>query len=79
MIGVRGSLRIDEIHTSAVQASAMAKRPKTVMLTLRVPISLRAKLRDAAKGDHRSVNGLVVALLWKSLHEEPAQTGGESS
>jgi hypothetical protein len=47
----------------------MAKRSKSVTLTLRVPISLRAALRSAAKGDHRSVNGLVVALLWRSLKE----------
>jgi hypothetical protein len=45
----------------------MAKRPKTVMLTLRIPTSLRSKLRDAAKSDHRSVNGLVVLLLEKEL------------
>ena len=45
----------------------MAKRLKTVMLTLRVPISLRARLRGAAKGDHRSVNGLVIALLSRAL------------
>ena len=45
----------------------MAKRPKTVMLTLRIPTALRVALRGAAKGDHRSVNGLVVALLWKAL------------
>jgi hypothetical protein len=45
----------------------MAKRPKTVMLTLRIPTDLRAALRGEAKGDHRSVNGLVVALLWKAL------------
>lgn len=45
----------------------MAKRSKTVMLTLRVPISLRTALRSASKADHRSVNGLVVALLFRSL------------
>jgi hypothetical protein len=42
---------------------------KTVMLTLRIPTDLRKALRGAAKGDHRSVNGLVVALLWRSLQE----------
>lgn len=45
----------------------MAKAPKTVMLTLRVPISLRAALRDAAEADHRSVNGLVVKMLRQAL------------
>jgi hypothetical protein len=45
----------------------MAKKNKTVMLTLRIPTALRAELRGAAKADHRSVNGLVVALLWRSL------------
>lgn len=45
----------------------MAKRPKTVMLTLRIPVPLRSALRTAAETDHRSVNGLVVALLWKFL------------
>lgn len=45
----------------------MLKRPKSVMLTLRIPAELRAALRAAAKADHRSVNGLVIALLWKSL------------
>ena len=47
----------------------MAKRPKakTVMLTLRIPADLRSELRRAAKTDHRSVNGLVVALLWRAL------------
>ena len=45
----------------------MAKRPKTVMLTLRIPTELRTALRAAAKIDHRSVNGLVIALLWKTL------------
>ena len=38
----------------------------TVMLTLRAPISLRARLRGAAKGDHRSVN----ELLWRALRGE---------
>lgn len=42
-------------------------RPKTVMLTLRIPTELRTELRAAAERDHRSVNGLVVALLWKTL------------
>jgi hypothetical protein len=51
----------------------MAKRPKTVMLTLRIPASLRTALRSAAKTDHRSVNGLVVALLWKSLQSQPTE------
>jgi hypothetical protein len=37
------------------------------MLTLRIPVSLRTALRDAAKADHRSVNGMAIALLWKSL------------
>jgi hypothetical protein len=44
----------------------MKKRPKTVMLTLRIPVELRGALRKAAKGDRRSVNNLVVALLWKA-------------
>jgi hypothetical protein len=44
----------------------MAKS-KTVMLTLRVPRDLRAALRKAAEDDRRSVNNLVVALLWKVL------------
>jgi hypothetical protein len=47
----------------------MAKRPKTVMLTLRMPVALRKELRAAAKADHRSVNSLVVALLLRSLKE----------
>jgi hypothetical protein len=50
----------------------MTKRSKTVMLTLRVPTALRAALRSSAKGDHRSVNGLVIALLWKALKKEIA-------
>jgi hypothetical protein len=50
----------------------MAKRSKTVMLTLRIPTALRTTLRAAAKGDHRSVNGLVVSLLWKALRQEEA-------
>jgi hypothetical protein len=52
----------------------MAKRAKTktVMLTLRIPAELRTALRKAAKDDHRSVNGLVVALLWKSLQAPSA-------
>lgn len=45
----------------------MAKSPKTVMLTLRIPTDLRESLRKAAKKDHRSVNGLVIALLSKAL------------
>jgi hypothetical protein len=45
----------------------MAKRPKTVMLTLRISTDLRKTLRSAARNDHRSVNGLVVALLWRAL------------
>jgi predicted HicB family RNase H-like nuclease len=45
----------------------MAKRSKTVMLTLRIPDDLRAALRKAAKADRRSVNNLVVAMLWKTL------------
>jgi hypothetical protein len=49
----------------------MAK-PKTVMLTLRIPAPLRAALRSSAKSEHRSVNSLVVALLWRNLQEEPA-------
>jgi hypothetical protein len=48
------------------------RSPKTVMLTLRIPADLRSALRDAAKNDHRSVNGLVVALLWRAL---PKTTG----
>ena len=51
----------------------MSTRPKTVMLTLRIPSDLRAALRRLAKGDHRSVNGLVVALLSKTLQEQPAK------
>lgn len=47
----------------------MSTRPKTVMLTLRIPSELRSTLRRLAKGDHRSVNGLVVALLSKTLQE----------
>ena len=43
---------------------------KTVMLTLRIPAELRKALRSAAKSDHRSVNGLVVALLWRALQKE---------
>lgn len=48
----------------------MAKRPKatkTTMLTLRIPTALRTTLRRRAKDDHRSVNGLVVTLLWAAL------------
>jgi len=45
----------------------MAKLPKTVMLTLRIPTALRSALRSAARNDHRSVNGLVVAMLSKAL------------
>ena len=41
--------------------------PKTVMLTLRVPSSLRKALRKAAVDDHRSLNNLVVSMLWKAL------------
>jgi len=41
------------------------------MLTLRIPSELRSALRDAAKKDHRSVNGLVSALLLRAL-----QAGG---
>lgn len=37
------------------------------MLTLRIPFALRAALRRAARGDARSVNGLVIALLRKAL------------
>jgi hypothetical protein len=47
----------------------MARSPKTVMLTLRIPTTLRAALRSAARDDHRSVNGLVVALLWETFQE----------
>jgi hypothetical protein len=47
----------------------MARRPKTVMLTLRIPAALRAALRSAAHNDHRSVNGLVVTLLWRALQK----------
>jgi hypothetical protein len=50
----------------------MEKRSKTVMLTLRIPADLRSALRTAAKGDHRSVNGLVVSLLRRVL-----QAGGK--
>jgi hypothetical protein len=46
---------------------------KTVMLTLRIPADLRTALRKAAKADHRSVNGLVVAELWKSMQPRAAQ------
>jgi len=53
----------------------MAKRPKTVTLTLRIPAALRASLRSAAKDDHRSVNGLVVALLWKALQTSNTSQG----
>ncbi len=52
----------------------MPKKPKTVMLTLRIPISLRTALRDAAEADHRSVNGLVVKLLWRELDQSERQT-----
>ena len=49
----------------------MSRRsPQTVMLTLRIPASLRTALRRGAKVDHRSVNGLVVALLWKALESD---------
>ena len=41
----------------------MPKRSKTVMLTLRVPISLRAGLRGAAETDHRSVNSVSLPVL----------------
>jgi len=51
----------------------MVKRPKTVMLTLRIPTALRAALRGAAKGEHRSVNGMVVFLLWKGLQKDAAK------
>jgi hypothetical protein len=54
---------------------AMAKRAKhakTVMLTLRIPAELRTQLRSFAKDDHRSVNGLVVALLWRAVQREAA-------
>jgi hypothetical protein len=44
----------------------MAKS-KTVMLTLRIPHDLRTALRKAAEDDRRSVNNLVVAMLWKVL------------
>jgi len=47
----------------------MAKRGKTVMLTLRIPSSLRSALRRAAQDDHRSVNGLVAMFLWKGLQD----------
>lgn len=40
------------------------------MLTLRIPANLRGALRNAAKGDHRSVNSLVVALLWRTLEKD---------
>jgi hypothetical protein len=52
----------------------MARSPKTVMLTLRIPTKLRAALRSAARGDHRSVNGLVVALLWETLRGDARRT-----
>jgi hypothetical protein len=50
----------------------MAKRPRTVMLTLRIPAELRAALRKAAQDDHRSVNGLVVALLSDAVPRKKA-------
>ena len=40
------------------------------MLTLRIPATLRTALRSNANKDHRSVNGLVVALLSKALEGE---------
>jgi hypothetical protein len=48
----------------------MASKSKTVMLTLRIPAPLRTALRNSAKGDHRSVNGFVVALLSKAMTGE---------
>jgi hypothetical protein len=60
----------------------MEKRSKTVMLTLRIPTGLRSALRTAAKGDHRSVNGLVVSLLWRALQAESkdqARSGASAS
>ena len=50
----------------------MARRPKTVMLTLRIPADLRAELRRAAEDDHRSVNSLVVSVLWTALRAKSA-------
>jgi hypothetical protein len=47
-------------------------KSKTVMLTLRIPAPLRAALRSSAKTEHRSVNSLVVAMLWKTVEEVPA-------
>jgi hypothetical protein len=50
----------------------MASKSKTVMLTLRIPASLRSALRSSAKGDHRSVNSYVASLLLKAMTTEKA-------
>jgi len=53
-----------------VRKRGTPKRGKTVMLTLRVPFALRNALRRSALADHRTVNSLVVALLWEALYVE---------
>jgi hypothetical protein len=47
-------------------------KTKTVMLTLRIPAPLRVALRNSVKTEHRSVNSLVVAMLWNKIEEAPS-------
>lgn len=69
-LGSSGRLtRLAHQHYKRVHGEAA----QDVMLTLRIPTALRAELRSAVKFEHRSVNGLVVAMIFKTFPNKKAR------
>ena len=55
----------------------MMSEPR-VRLPLRIPASLKAKLKDLAEREHRSLNKQIEFLLARSVQEETTREAGES-
>jgi hypothetical protein len=49
---------------------------KRLALLIRIPSSLKAKLTDLAKREHRSLNQQIEFLLELSLKERPVEKAG---
>lgn len=47
----------------------------TTVMTLRIPSELHALIREMAKRDDRSFNGLVVVALRRLVEERASETG----
>jgi hypothetical protein len=51
----------------------------TVRLLLRIPASLKSKLAELAKREHRSLNSQIEILLERSVRDQPGDESTQSA